>query len=118
MPQGGMDPGESIEATAIRELAEETGITSIKILKIGEKDYFYDLPPLLSQKVWDGKYIGQRQRWVLMQFLGRESEINLKTHEIWEFDAWRWIHPMLLPDLVTPFKRKLYEDLLIDFKLI
>jgi len=118
MPQGGMDPGESVESTAIRELFEETGITSIKILQVGEKNYFYDIPPVLSQKVWDGKYIGQCQRWVLMQFLGEDSEINLETHEIQEFDAWCWIHPSLLPDVVTPFKRKLYGDLLLDFKLV
>ncbi len=117
MPQGGKDDGESYKETAVRELSEETGITSVKILKIGQKDYFYDLPEALSQKVWDGKYKGQCQRWVLMQFLGEESEIDLAAHDIQEFDAWRWITPLVLPDIVTPFKRELYKELLIDFKL-
>ncbi len=117
MPQGGIDEGESVEETALRELFEETGITSVKILKVGEKDYFYDLPEALSLKVWGGKYKGQCQRWVLMMFLGEDFEINLESHDIQEFDAWRWISPNVLPDIVTPFKRDLYKELLIDFEL-
>ncbi|HQS83318.1 MAG: RNA pyrophosphohydrolase [Alphaproteobacteria bacterium 16-39-46] len=118
MPQGGMDAGESVEETALRELFEETGIKSVKILKVGKKDYFYDLPEALSLKVWEGKYKGQCQRWVLMTFLGEDSEINLEAHDIQEFDAWRWISPNVLPDIVTPFKRDLYKNLLIDFELV
>lgn len=118
MPQGGIEIGEDYEKAALRELAEETGIASVEVLKVGEREYFYDLPSELSYKVWDGKYKGQVQRWVLMRFMGQEAEINLKSHFPQEFDAWRWAPAHILCDIVTPFKRNVYNDLKVDFNLL
>ncbi|NDC44348.1 MAG: RNA pyrophosphohydrolase, partial [Proteobacteria bacterium] len=58
MPQGGVDHKEDVESAAKRELKEETGITSIKIIKKSEKEFIYDLPNELLGKIWDGKYKG------------------------------------------------------------
>ncbi|MFM7988938.1 MAG: RNA pyrophosphohydrolase, partial [Candidatus Fonsibacter sp.] len=78
MPQGGVDDKEDIESAAKRELKEETGITSIEIIKKSEKEFIYDLPNELLGKIWDGKYKGQKQTWFLIKFTGDQSEINIK----------------------------------------
>ena len=77
MPQGGVDKGENVETAAKRELYEETGIQSIRIIKKSDKEYIYDLPDHLLGKIWKGKYKGQKQTWYLMKFLGPDSEINI-----------------------------------------
>lgn len=117
MPQGGIDEGESYEETARRELLEETGISSVSILKVSTCNYFYTIPFSFSQNVWEGKYKGQCQRWVLMRFLGKDAEVNLTSHDSQEFDAWRWIPPFLLEYIIAPFKREMYKKLLRDFNL-
>ncbi len=115
MPQGGIDQGEDIEQAARRELYEETGIKNVRVLKISKGWHFYELPQEVIQKSWNGKYIGQRQKWVLMQFLGEESEINLDMHYHKEFDEWKWVSPALLPLIVVSFKKKVYEAVLKEF---
>jgi putative (di)nucleoside polyphosphate hydrolase len=115
MPQGGVDHEEDLENAAKRELKEETGITSIKIIKKSEKEFIYDLPDELLGKIWNGKYKGQKQIWFLVKFIGEESEINIKQKKP-EFYDWRWTDPLELPKLIVPFKRKLYEEIIEEFK--
>ena len=117
MPQGGIDPGEDAYAAAIRELGEETGIAPGHIGLIAEApdELFYDLPEDMIGKVWKGRWRGQRQRWFLFRFLGKDSDVNIAT-EHREFRAWRWSDPADLPNLIVPFKRALYEDVLAAFR--
>ena len=116
MPQGGIDPGEDAEAAARRELEEETGIAPglVELVAIGPQELFYDLPPELIGKVWRGRYRGQRQRWFLFRFLGRDDQIDLQTAHP-EFRAWRWVDAIELPTLAAPFKRTLYQEVLAAF---
>jgi putative (di)nucleoside polyphosphate hydrolase len=116
MPQGGIDKGEEPWATALRELEEETGIQPHLVERVADcaERLKYDLPEALRGKLWGGKYAGQDQDWYLARFLGRDSEINIATKHP-EFREWKWIEPQQLPDLIVPFKRDLYRQLLDEF---
>jgi len=116
MPQGGLDPGEDPEAGALRELEEETGIPPrlVKILAKAPVELLYDLPPELLGKIWGGKYRGQSQHWFVARFLGRDSDINLETADP-EFRAWKWADADELVDLIVPFKREPYAQVVDAF---
>jgi len=115
MPQGGVDENEEYEAAAKRELFEETGILSVRIIKKSEQDYVYDLPDHLLGKIWKGKYKGQKQKWFLMKFLGPESEININQKHP-EFNEWNWVDLDELPKLIVPFKKELYLSIIKEFR--
>ena len=117
MPQGGIDPGEDALEAAWRELWEETGVARelAELVAEAPEELTYDLPPDLIGKVWKGKWRGQRQRWFLFRFLGEDEDIDIATPEP-EFRAWRWADPADLPELIVPFKRELYKQLLTVFR--
>lgn len=117
MPQGGIDKGEDPRDTALRELAEETGIVAehVNIIARSRDEHFYDLPDDLVGKAWGGKYRGQRQIWFLIRFLGTDADVDIRTRHP-EFRDWRWVRPEELPDIIVPFKRKLYRDVLHEFQ--
>lgn len=116
MPQGGIDPGEDPLTAALREMEEEIGVPARLAEVIAEsRDWLaYDLPPDLADKVWKGKYRGQRQKWYLARFKGRDSDINLQTAHP-EFNQWRWLRFRQLPELIVPFKRPIYEMIVAEF---
>src|SRR6185369_5392123 len=117
MPQGGIDADEEPWATALRELEEETGIEASLVARVGEcpERLKYDLPEGLRGKLWGGKYVGQDQDWYLARFLGSDEDVNIHTKHP-EFREWKWIDPQQLPELIVPFKRELYRQLLREFE--
>jgi putative (di)nucleoside polyphosphate hydrolase len=115
MPQGGVDQDENIVDAVKRELKEETGVSSIKIIKKSDKIYTYDLPDYLLGKIWKGRFKGQKQTWFLAQFLGTDDEINLDQKNA-EFKEWKWVGINELPDLIVPFKKNLYQELVKEFE--
>lgn len=118
MPQGGIDPGETPRQAALRELAEEVGTAKAEILGESSLWLHYDLPPEIAGGMWRGRYRGQRQKWFAMRFLGEDRDIDPGTTEHPEFDAWEWVAPALLPELIVPFKRQLYLDVLAEFRTL
>lgn len=117
MPQGGVDPGEDMDKAMLRELEEETGIRPKHLSIIGTlgRELFYDLPEDLKGKLWGGRYLGQRQTWYCVRFNGEDRHIDLNAHKHPEFCDWKWVEPEVLPDLIVPFKRDIYQAVVAGF---
>jgi len=114
MPQGGIDKGETPRQAAWRELKEEAGTDKAELLAESQRWLSYEVPSSVAGRLWRGRYRGQRQKWFAMRFTGADRDIDLRTHHP-EFDAWKWVAPAELPQLIVPFKRQLYEDVLAEF---
>lgn len=117
MPQGGIDEGEKPRAAALRELWEETGVTADLVEFVAKTHGWvtYDLPSELLGKVWGGKYRGQRQKWFLFRFKGRDDQVQIATEHP-EFDKWRWIGADEMVASIVPFKRAVYEEVVRHFR--
>ena len=117
MPQGGVDDGEKYLTAAYRELEEETSIKEVIVIKELDELITYELPKDLLGVIWNGKYRGQEQKWFLMRFLGKDSDINIKTKNP-EFCEWKWIDIENLTNQVVDFKLHVYESVKKDIKKI
>jgi putative (di)nucleoside polyphosphate hydrolase len=120
MPQGGIDPGEEPYAAALRELYEETNVRSVRLLAEAPDWYTYDLPTMIAGRAWRGRYRGQTQKWFAFRFEGQDSEIDIREpaggrHRP-EFNEWRWERMQRLPELIIPFKRPVYENVVSAFR--
>jgi len=119
MPQGGIDDGEHPQDAALRELHEETNVTSIRVLGQSADWLTYDLPAQIRGKALKGRYRGQKQKWFVLAFDGDESEIDVLKpggglHKA-EFSDWKWVDFHEVSDLIVPFKRHVYEALVAEF---
>ena len=117
MPQGGINENENYLQAAKRELLEETGIKTVKVIKEMDNWLTYDLPKNLLGKIWNGKYRGQKQKWFIMKFLGNTNEININTQDP-EFLDWKWIEISNLPKVVVDFKLEVYKKILKELLVV
>lgn len=117
MPQGGIDPGEEPWLAALRELEEETGIRRELVEKLAchPQKLRYEIPEAIASRLWGGKWKGQLQDWYLARFLGSDRDVNIKTSHP-EFSHWKWVEPLLLPELIVPFKRDMYRTIVEGFR--
>ena len=117
MPQGGIDTQEIPSIAALREMEEEVGIKKNKVDLLTEsKDwYYYSIPSDLAKTLWKGKYKGQRQKWFLYKFKGTDKDVNIHTEHP-EFSDYKWVTKDFLVPNIVPFKKKIYEKLLLEFK--
>ena len=117
MPQGGIDKNEDFLDAALRELKEETSIENVELIKEIDGKTIYELPDNLLGIIWKGRYRGQEQKWFLMRFKGKESEINLNTHHP-EFLEWRWVELDEITKYVVKFKLDIYKKSTFKVKKI
>jgi putative (di)nucleoside polyphosphate hydrolase len=115
MPQGGIDSSETPRQAALRELLEEIGTDRAEILAESRSWFQHDVPDAIVQGIMGGGFRGNRQKWFAMRFTGADADINLATEHP-EFDAWKWVSPQRLPELVVPFMRRLYLDVPAEFR--
>lgn len=118
MPQGGIDPGEDPLEAAYRELEEETGVGRGHIRLVAQTAdwHRYDLPIDVVPTRWNGRYRGQKQHWVRFELTASEDVIDLQFKDV-EFSDWRWMSAQDVLDLIVPFKRPIYHDVLTEFGL-
>ena len=114
MPQGGIDAGESPLEACMREMREEIGTNTAELLGQHDDWLYYDIPLPLADRLWHGKFRGQKQKWLALHFTGCDSEINITTEEP-EFCEWKWLSPHDLVSLAVPFKRDVYKNVLTFF---
>lgn len=116
MPQGGVDEGESLELTFYREMTEEIGTDKATILHIMSRKLYYEFPPEIADKVCGGHYRGQEQTWIGARFNGNDDDIRLDAHLPQEFKQWQWVELDKVIDLIVPFKRDMYREIIEEFK--
>ncbi len=113
-PQGGIDEGEDPRRTALREMEEEIGTDKAEIVAESTEWIAYDLPPDIADISWKGRFRGQRQKWFCARFTGTDADIDLATAHP-EFSRWQWMALDLVPPLIVPFKRPLYDRVVAEF---
>ena len=118
MPQGGVDDDEDLDKAMLRELGEEIGARKkhVEIVARLPEELYYELPEELQGKLWGGRFKGQRQTWYLARFTGADSDIDLEADKHPEFCEWKWVEPELLPELIVPFKRQVYQAIVDGFR--
>ena len=110
LPQGGIDEGETPIEAGFRELKEETSIVNVEFVSEYPEWLNYDIPLPLANALWEGKFRGQTQRWLLFSFTGIDNEININTAHP-EFKNWEWINPTQLPLKAISFKQEIYSKI-------
>lgn len=117
-PQGGISENETLEEAMYRELKEELGLEAadVEILGISARWLYYHLPKNYRRYHSKPLCVGQKQKWFLLRFVGKEADIRFDVTDSPEFDQWHWVdywHPV---DNVIAFKRLVYKAALKEFE--
>jgi len=115
MPQGGIDKGEDPEVAVFREMKEEIGTKNARIMGKMKDWITYDIPERTAKRLWGGKYKGQKQQWIALEYQGLDSDIDLHADKHPEFSKWKWVPIEDLLSYVVPFKRDVYKKVIEEF---
>lgn len=103
LPKGGMEAGENVLRTAIREISEETGLTGLKFIReLGEKE----------------RLTFEKDKWAVTHYLlfttkKKSGRQNLQDGEDFEVS---WFDIENLPEFFWPEQKKIIEDNLLKIK--
>lgn len=112
VPQGGIDKGEDKEEAMWRELKEETGITSARIVGHTQDYLYYTIPR--KYRTAKQKYLGQKQLWFLLRITGEDNSIQLNNTTNPEFKNWNWVSYWHSLAVVVSFKQEVYRQALVE----
>ena len=116
-PQGGIDAGETELDAALRELKEETGVSSVRLLGRTQDWLGYEFPPDHQGSKAGKGWKGQKQVWFAMGFEGQDAEVDISGHDGQvEFDGWRWAELDEALGSVIDFKREVYRQVIEAFR--
>jgi putative (di)nucleoside polyphosphate hydrolase len=114
-PQGGVEPGESLKRNVLRELREELGITPEQVGRVtrlrARHHYVWKRIPAYAKGRWEG----QQQTFWLVEFLGRDSDIDLASAQEAEFSTWRWCSVRTVRRIAATERLPGYEKPLAEF---
>lgn len=116
-PQGGILENESPLDALYRELQEEIGLSSKDVRTIGSSSEWltYRFPEYLKRNNPSLNFVGQKQKWFLLELISDDSKIKLDKHDTPEFDDWRWVSYWYPLRYVISFKRNVYRRALKEF---
>lgn len=112
-PQGGIEKNEEEEEAILRELFEEIGTKSFKVLGVMDDYIKYKLPYNMQEKF---RFEGQEQKYFLLYFTGEDKEFRFDNQDKPEFKAFEWVDYTEPPLKVIYFKKLVYLDALNYFK--
>ena len=114
LPQGGLEEDETPDTAVLREVEEETGLSTNDLEFLDEYPEWlaYELP----EEMRTGKHgRGQVQKWFLFMLKSPESAIHLEHGEMTEFCRWKWTTLKDLAAVTIPFRRSIYTHLAEGF---
>lgn len=110
-PQGGREEGESLIASAEREVEEELGLSPETYRIVSQKGPYRYLFPANKKK---RGFEGQEQHYLLADLIKPDAIIRLDEAD--EFQQIRWIAPASYDlNWIAPMKREVYRQVFEDF---
>lgn len=115
-PQGGINEDETPDQAMYRELYEEVGLGREDVRVLGRTKGWlrYRLPKRLRRYNSSPGFVGQKQKWFLLEIVSPESAVDMDLGPKPEFDDWRWVSYWYPLNKVVDFKQDVYRRALAE----